>query len=139
LGGTKAELRGTQKRIEERLLRIRIVGTHTGHFNPHGAENEGVVAAINAAEPQALLVAMGFPLQEHWIAENLDRLKVNVAVAEGGSFTFIAGVTRRAPAWMRRCGLEWLFRLLRQPRRLRRQMALPVFVWLVLRERLRSR
>jgi N-acetylglucosaminyldiphosphoundecaprenol N-acetyl-beta-D-mannosaminyltransferase len=61
---------------------------------------------------------------------------VNVAIAEGGSFSFISGVTRRAPLWMRRAGLEWLFRLLRQPWRLRRQLALPTLVWLVLKERL---
>ena len=69
---------------------------------------------------------MGFPLQERWISANLPRLNVNVAIAEGGSFSFISGATRRAPAWMRRAGLEWLFRLLRQPSRLRRQLALPV-------------
>ena len=136
LGSTKAELRGTQERIEECFKRIRIVGVHPGYFRTSGDTNETVIAQINAAEPQALLVAMGFPLQERWIAANLDRLKVNVAVAEGGSFSFISGATRRAPARMRRAGLEWLFRLLRQPWRLRRQLSLPVFVWLVARERL---
>jgi N-acetylglucosaminyldiphosphoundecaprenol N-acetyl-beta-D-mannosaminyltransferase len=81
---------------------------------------------------------MGFPRQERWIAENLPRLDVKVAVAEGGSLSFISGAIGRAPRWMRRSGLEWLYRLLRQPSRLRRQLALPVFVWLVLRQRLRS-
>jgi N-acetylglucosaminyldiphosphoundecaprenol N-acetyl-beta-D-mannosaminyltransferase len=135
LGSTKAELRGAQERIEERFKKLRVVGAHPGYFKTSGDTNEAVIAEINAAEPQALLVAMGFPLQEHWIAKNLDRLKVNVAVAEGGSFSFISGATRRAPVWMQRAGLEWLFRLLRQPSRLRRQLALPVFVWMVVRER----
>jgi N-acetylglucosaminyldiphosphoundecaprenol N-acetyl-beta-D-mannosaminyltransferase len=139
LGGTRVEVSGARRRINERFHGLRVVGARTGHFEMNGAENEAVIAEINAAAPQALLVAMGFPLQERWIAENLDRLKVNVAIAEGGSFSFISGMTRRAPGWMRRAGLEWLFRLLRQPRRLRRQMALPVFVWLVLRDRMRSR
>ena len=101
-----------------------------------GSDNDAVIAEINASAPQALLVAMGFPSQERWIAANLSRLKVNVAIAEGGSFSFISGMTRRAPLWMRRAGLEWLFRLLRQPWRLRRQLALPPFVWLVLKDRL---
>jgi N-acetylglucosaminyldiphosphoundecaprenol N-acetyl-beta-D-mannosaminyltransferase len=136
LGGTDAELRGTRERIEARFPRLRIAGAHTGHFDLRGPQNDVVVAEINAATPQALLVAMGFPLQERWIAANLSRLNVNVAIAEGGSFSFISGATRRAPAWMRRAGLEWLFRLLRQPSRLRRQMALPHFVWLVVRSRL---
>jgi len=137
LGGTRAELRGAQERIEARFKRLRVVGAHPGYFRTSGDANEAVIAEINAAAPQALLVGMGFPLQERWIAGNLDRLKVNVAVAEGGSFSFISGATRRAPVWVQRAGLEWLFRLLRQPTRLRRQMALPVFVWMVVQERLR--
>lgn len=136
LGGTRAELRGAQARVEERLKRLRVVGVHAGYFRTSGATNEDVIAQINSAAPQVLLVGMGFPLQERWIAANMDRLKVNVAVAEGGSFSFISGATRRAPAWMRRSGLEWLFRLLRQPRRIGRQMAIPVFVWMVVQERL---
>ncbi len=139
LGGTEAELRGTQDRIQAKFSSLQIVGTRAGHFDMTGAENDAVVADINGAAPEALLVAMGFPLQERWIASNLPRLKVNVAIAEGGSFSFISGATRRAPLWMRRAGLEWLFRLLRQPWRLRRQLALPVFVWLVVKERLQGR
>jgi N-acetylglucosaminyldiphosphoundecaprenol N-acetyl-beta-D-mannosaminyltransferase len=138
LGGTTAESRGARERIEERFPRLQIAGARRGYFKTGGPENHAVIAAINAAAPQALLVAMGFPLQERWIADNLSQLNVNVAVAEGGSFSFISGTTRRAPDWMRRAGLEWLFRLLRQPSRLRRQLALPVFVWIVVRDRLRG-
>jgi N-acetylglucosaminyldiphosphoundecaprenol N-acetyl-beta-D-mannosaminyltransferase len=136
LGGTEDELRGTTERVRARFPGLRIAGTHSGHFKTSGSENERVVAAIRDAAPQALLVAMGFPLQERWIAANLSALSVNVVIAEGGSFSFISGATRRAPQWMRNIGLEWLFRLLRQPWRLRRQLALPLFVWLVVRERL---
>lgn len=134
-GGTTGELVGTRREIEGRLPGLRIVGARDGYFQTKGEENERVIAHINAAKPQALLVAIGSPRQEEWIAANIGRLEVNVAVAEGGSFSFISGVTRRAPAWMRRAGLEWLFRLLRQPGRIRRQLALPAFVWLVFRER----
>jgi N-acetylglucosaminyldiphosphoundecaprenol N-acetyl-beta-D-mannosaminyltransferase len=136
LGGTEAELRGARQRIEARFPSLRVIGARRGYFDTKASENEAVIAEINAAAPQALLVAMGFPLQERWIAANLPGLKVNVAIAEGGSFSFISGMTRRAPLWVRRAGLEWLFRLLRQPWRLRRQLALPAFVWLVLKERL---
>jgi len=138
LGGRRHEVEGARERIGERLPGLRIAGFRHGHFDVSGPENESIVAEINAVSPNALLVAMGFPLQERWIVANLARLKVNVVIAEGGSFSFISGATRRAPAWMRRYGIEWLFRLLRQPSRLRRQLALPHFVWLVLRERLRS-
>ncbi len=139
LGGTEDEMHGTLRQLEVRFPRLRIVGAHRGYFDTSGPENEAVIAEINAVSAQALLVAMGFPLQEQWIAANLDRLNVNVAIAEGGSFSFISGVTRRAPTWMRSAGLEWLFRLVRQPWRLRRQLALPLFVWLVVSERLRLR
>ena len=135
LGGTTEELVGTRRQVEARLPALRIAGARHGYFRTSGEESERVIADINAAKPQALLVAIGSPRQEEWIAENIGRLEVNVAVAEGGSFSFISGTTRRAPGWMRRAGLEWLFRLLRQPGRIRRQLALPAFVWLVFRER----
>jgi N-acetylglucosaminyldiphosphoundecaprenol N-acetyl-beta-D-mannosaminyltransferase len=139
LGGTRAELEGARNEIEARLPGLRIAGALPGHFTLSGEDNERVISVVNGASPDALLVAMGFPRQELWIAGNLDRLAVHVAVAEGGSFTFIAGSVPRAPGWMRRAGMEWLFRLGRQPWRLRRQAALPLFVWLVLRERLSRR
>jgi N-acetylglucosaminyldiphosphoundecaprenol N-acetyl-beta-D-mannosaminyltransferase len=134
LGGTVAEVRGATASIAELLPGLRIAGTHQGHLS--GGENANVVREINAATPDVLLVAMGFPRQERWITETLPALAVKVAVAEGGSFSFMSGAVSRAPTWMRRGGLEWLYRLLRQPWRLRRQLALPVFVWLVVRERL---
>lgn len=138
LGGTQAELEGTQRRIEAAFPRLRLLGARNGYFDPSGRQNDEMVVAINAARPDVLLVAMGFPRQEQWIAANVQRLEVRVVVAEGGSFSFLSGVTARAPRWLRRMGLEWLFRLLRQPWRLRRQLALPQFVWLVVRERLRK-
>jgi N-acetylglucosaminyldiphosphoundecaprenol N-acetyl-beta-D-mannosaminyltransferase len=134
LGGTAEEVEGARGRIEELFPRLRIAGARDGYFDE--AQNEVVVEAINAASPQVLFVGMGFPRQEMWIAENLPRLNVNVAVAEGGSFTFISGKVQRAPHWFRRFGLEWLFRLARQPWRLKRQARLPRFVRLVVRERL---
>jgi N-acetylglucosaminyldiphosphoundecaprenol N-acetyl-beta-D-mannosaminyltransferase len=136
LGGTRKEVEGTAASIAARLPKLKLVGYEQGHIKRKGPANDAAVAAINAVAPDLLLVAMGFPRQEQWIASNLGRLNVRVAVAEGGSFTFMSGATRRAPAWMQRSGLEWLFRLVRQPWRFRRQLALPRFVWLVVRERL---
>jgi N-acetylglucosaminyldiphosphoundecaprenol N-acetyl-beta-D-mannosaminyltransferase len=139
LGGTREESARGAARIAERLPALKIAGVRDGHFRTSGPENEQVVAGINKAGPDVLIVAMGFPRQERWIAANLERLDIRVAVAEGGSLSFISGAARRAPRWMRRAGLEWAFRLAGQPSRLRRQLALPVFVWLVVRERLRRR
>ena len=136
MGGTEEEARGARDRIEARFQRLTVAGVHHGYVTRSAEATDAVVAAINEAKPDALLVAMGFPRQEKWLEENLSRLDVRVAVAEGGSFSFISGAVPRAPRWLRRAGLEWLYRLGRQPRRLRRQFAIPRFVWLVVRERL---
>ena len=134
LGGTEEEVQGTRRRIEARFPNLTIVGARNGYFE----ESNRIVELVNAAQPHALLVALGFPRQEEWIAENMPRLKVNVAVAEGGSFSYISGAVPRAPGWLRRLGLEWLYRLARQPWRLRRQLAILAFLRLVVRERLRA-
>jgi N-acetylglucosaminyldiphosphoundecaprenol N-acetyl-beta-D-mannosaminyltransferase len=80
-----------------------------------------------------LLVAYGAPNQELWIRRMSDRLGVMVAIGVGGSFDYLTGRVPRAPAWMRRAGLEWLFRLIRQPWRIRRMAVLPMYAWRVLR------
>jgi N-acetylglucosaminyldiphosphoundecaprenol N-acetyl-beta-D-mannosaminyltransferase len=77
-------------------------------------------------------VAYGAPRQDLWLKRNLPRLGVAVGIGVGGTLDYISGRVRRAPPWMRRCGLEWLYRLLRQPRRWRRMLALPAFALLVL-------
>ena len=82
-----------------------------------------------------LFVALGYPKQEEWIYENLPKIPVKVAMVVGGSFDYISGAISRAPLFVRNAGLEWLFRLLRQPWRIRRQLALAKFFFLVLKER----
>jgi exopolysaccharide biosynthesis WecB/TagA/CpsF family protein len=136
LGGTEEEVRGARERIEARFQRLTVAGAHHGYVTRSAEATDAVVAAIDEARPDVLLVAMGFPRQERWLAANLPRLDVRVVVAEGGSFSFMSGAVPRAPRWLRRIGMEWLYRLARQPWRLRRQLAIPRFVWLVLRERL---
>lgn len=82
-----------------------------------------------------LFLALGSPKQEKWIYENLPKIDVRVAMGVGGAFDFISGNVKRAPKWMRRIGLEWLFRLIIQPWRWERQIALIKFVLLVLKEK----
>ncbi len=91
--------------------------------------------AISRISADILFVAFGPPKQEKWIYENLPKIDVRVAIGIGGAFDFISGRVRRAPLWVRNIGFEWLFRLIIQPWRWRRQLALPKFVILVLRER----
>jgi N-acetylglucosaminyldiphosphoundecaprenol N-acetyl-beta-D-mannosaminyltransferase len=83
-----------------------------------------------------LFVAFGFPRQEEWIAKNLPNIDVTVAMGVGGAFDYISGKVHRAPKFVRRVGMEWAFRLGRQPWRVRRQLALPVFVYQVTKEKL---
>jgi len=108
---------------------LHIAGTYAGSPSPD--EEEAIVARIRAAAPQVLFVAYGAPAQDLWIARNLARLGVPVAMGVGGTLDFIAGTRRRAPAWVQRAGLEWLYRLWQEPRRWRRMLALPYAAWLV--------
>jgi N-acetylglucosaminyldiphosphoundecaprenol N-acetyl-beta-D-mannosaminyltransferase len=127
--------------VAERLTasypRLEVAGTYAG--TPSTEDEDGIIARVRAAEPDLLFVAYGVPEEERWIARNLDRLGVPVVIGVGGAFDFVAGVAERAPVWMRRVGLEWLYRLFREPWRWRRQLALPRFVALVLKQRLRWR
>ena len=116
--------------LAERYPGLEIAGCYAG--SPQPEDETAIVQRIQTSRPDVLLVAYGAPRQDLWIARNQARIGVAVAMGVGGSFDYIAGVTRRAPAWVRRAGLEWLHRLIRQPWRLRRQMVIPRFVLLVL-------
>ena len=83
-----------------------------------------------------LFVAFGFPKQEFWMAENIDKIPVKIALGVGGSFDFISGAVTRAPKWVRDLGFEWFFRLFAQPWRFKRQLALLTFIYMVAREKL---
>jgi len=85
-----------------------------------------------------LFVAMGFPKQEIWIDQNLQKIPVKVAMGVGGSFDYLSGDVKRAPKAIRKIGMEWAFRLARQPWRIKRQTALPKFVYQVLKEKIKS-
>lgn len=116
---------------------LTVAGTHAG--TPHRAEELPIVERVRAARPHLLFVAYGAPAQDKWLARNLPLLSTGASVGQegthgivgmgvGGAFDFIAGVQKRAPAWMQQANLEWLYRLARQPWRWRRQTALIRFV-----------
>ncbi|MFQ6058833.1 MAG: WecB/TagA/CpsF family glycosyltransferase [Anaerolineae bacterium] len=128
---------GVAEEAARRLCRenpgLTVAGTHAGSPSPD--EEDEIVALVRAARPHVLFVAYGAPAQDRWIARNLERLGVPVAMGVGGAFDFIAGVAVRAPVWVQRLGLEWLHRLWHEPWRWRRQLALLKFVGLVLLRR----
>jgi N-acetylglucosaminyldiphosphoundecaprenol N-acetyl-beta-D-mannosaminyltransferase len=132
---------GVAETVAERLAALHpsllVAGTFAG--SPHAVEEASILERVRAAGPDLLFVAYGVPAEEMWIARNRERLGAPVMIGVGGAFDFVAGVTRRAPVWMRRAGLEWLYRLTREPWRWRRQLALPRFVFLVLRQKLAGR
>ncbi len=118
--------------LRQKYPGLQVVGVYGG--SPAPEEEDRIVERINAANADILFVAYGAPEQDKWIARNLPRLHVAMAMGVGGSFDFIAGVVPRAPLWMQRAGLEWLFRLYLQPWRFKRMLRLPRFVLAVLRQ-----
>jgi len=139
LGARADVLERAEGEICRRHPGVRIVGRHHGYFGP--AEEPAVVDAVAAATPDLLFVALETPAKELFLARNRARLAVPFVMGVGGSFDVLAGERRRAPRWMRRAGLEWLYRLLQDPRRLARRYAVgnTQFVWLVLRDAVRIR
>jgi N-acetylglucosaminyldiphosphoundecaprenol N-acetyl-beta-D-mannosaminyltransferase len=133
LGAAPGVAEGAAEVLRARHLSLTIVGTYSG--SPAPDEEDAIVARVNASGADILFVAFGAPEQDKWIARNLPRLRVRMAMGVGGTFDFIAGVVPRAPAWMQRINLEWLFRLLIQPWRIGRMLRLPRFVWAVMREK----
>jgi N-acetylglucosaminyldiphosphoundecaprenol N-acetyl-beta-D-mannosaminyltransferase len=119
--------------LRERYPQTNIVGAYAG--SPRVEDEAAIAARIRSSGATVLLVAYGAPKQDKWIARNLERTGVSVALGIGGSLDFIVGTQQRAPRWMQRGGLEWLYRLVREPWRWRRQLALPKFVWAVLRKK----
>lgn len=119
------------------------VETHHGYFDAdvESPENEQVLRLINGYRPHVLMVGMGMPHQERWILENVDRIEASVTWSLGGFMDYFAGESPTPPRWMGRLGLEWLYRLLSEPRRLwRRYLLEPPFVlWLLAGEALRRR
>ncbi len=133
LGAAPGVAERAAEALRTRYPNVQIVGTYAG--SPAFQEETAIVERVNASGADILFVAYGAPQQDTWIARNRARLHVHVAMGVGGTFDFLAGVVPRAPRWMQRLGLEWLFRLLRQPWRWRRMLRLPRFVWAVLRYR----
>jgi N-acetylglucosaminyldiphosphoundecaprenol N-acetyl-beta-D-mannosaminyltransferase len=121
--------------LQQKYPALTIVGTYAG--SPDPAENEAIVNRINASTADLLFVAYGAPKQDKWIARNKETLTtIRVALGVGGSLDFISGRSIRAPKTFQKLGLEWFYRLLREPWRWRRMLALPKFALRVLASRL---
>jgi len=134
LGATDDVLERAADRIASDYPTVQLVGRRNGYFRPH--DEAGVAAAIAAARPDMLFAAMSSPKKEQFLARWADTLKVPVCHGVGGAFDVLAGKIRRAPAAWQRLGLEWLYRVCQEPRRLWRRYLVTntLFAALVLRE-----
>lgn len=136
-GDTEDVLQALHARLKETFPNIQVVGLNSPPFRPLTLEeDESVIAQINEAAPDVLWVGLGTPKQDRWIHERRNRLNVPVAVGVGATFKFYSGRLKRAPAWLGNSGLEWLWRLASEPRRVWRRVFIdaPQFIGLVAME-----
>lgn len=118
--------------LRQKMPGIRIVGYRNGYFSSL-AEEQQVVEDINAAQPDILLLGFSTPMKENWVERYKDRLHVPIIHGVGGSFDIVGGLTKRAPVWMQRSGLEWFYRLMQEPQRMWKRYLVTnsLFIWLV--------
>ncbi|MGN1318348.1 MAG: WecB/TagA/CpsF family glycosyltransferase [Lachnospirales bacterium] len=125
-GGAPEIADRAKKAIEERFKGIKIVGTANGYFDSE--REKEIINEINTLKPDLLLVGIGFPKQEKWIYDHISSLNIKVGIGVGGSFDGWCGNVPRAPEFFVNHGLEWFYRLMKQPSRIGRMMQLPLFM-----------
>jgi len=129
-GGKEGVGELAKKNLEDKYPFIQIVGTRNGYFKP--SEEADIISEINASRADIVFVCLGAPAQEKWIAKNSSKMNARVFMGVGGSLDVIAGTAERAPDKWCNMGLEWLYRLIKQPSRFWRMLALPKFAITVL-------
>jgi N-acetylglucosaminyldiphosphoundecaprenol N-acetyl-beta-D-mannosaminyltransferase len=130
------------RRLTHRFPGLVVAGTYTPPFRPlTPEEDDDVVARINAAAPEIVWVGLSTPKQEYWMADHVGRINAPVMIGVGAAFDFHAGLKKQAPVWMQHSGLEWLFRLASEPRRLWKRYLVnnPAFISLAAQEIWRAR
>ncbi|MDZ7960111.1 MAG: WecB/TagA/CpsF family glycosyltransferase [Aulosira sp. DedQUE10] len=142
LGGRQGAAEQAKQKLKARHPNLSIVGTYCP---PYGFENQpeelaSINSKIKSASPDILFVGLGAPKQEKWIVQHYQELDVPISIGIGVSFELVADMVRRAPVWMQKTGLEWLFRLIVEPSRLWKRYILgnPTFIWLVLKQRVQA-
>jgi len=132
LYGAKEEtVNQAKEKLEEKFSNIQIVGTICGYEK----DNKKIIKKINDSKADIVFVALGSPKQENWIKANRNKVNAKIFQGVGGSFDVISGNIKRAPIWMQKCGLEWLYRLIKEPKRIFRQLKLIKFLGLILLNR----
>ena len=126
LGGKGNTASKASENVKKLYPNLKIVGTHEGFFEADSEEK--VIEEINHLKPNVLFVAMGAPSQEKWIHHHKNELQVDVAAGQGGTFDYEAGKIKRAPKLVQKLCIEWLWRLILQPTRIKRMIVLPIYL-----------
>lgn len=133
-GGKPGIAEKAKHNIEIEYSKINVAGIRDGYFNEE--DNPKIISQINSSGADILLVALGAPKQEKWIAKNKDKLNVKICIGVGGTLDVFAGIQKLAPDFFRNHGLEWFYRLIKNPGRFIRMLKLPKFIFKVIGKRL---
>jgi N-acetylglucosaminyldiphosphoundecaprenol N-acetyl-beta-D-mannosaminyltransferase len=139
LGSKREVVEEAFRKVKEKFPQLNLLGCHDGYFEKEGSGSEQVIEEINRLHPDVMLVGFGMPIQERWLMRYRDQLDAKFILTAGSCFDYVSGRKRRCPPWMARHGLEWLYRLMREPRRLFRRYIIgnPVFLARVLQAAVR--
>lgn len=134
LYGAKQEIVETAKNnLIEKYKTIDIVGTENGYIK----DNDALIEEINNSGANIVFIAMGSPKQERWIYQNKNRINANIFIGVGGTFDIISGKLKRAPKWVQKFGIEWLYRMIKEPKRLK-NVPLQIKYWFKLKKERRK-
>ncbi|MBW9146137.1 WecB/TagA/CpsF family glycosyltransferase [Clostridium sp. CM028] len=133
LGSTQETVNMCNINLRTKYRKLNILGSHDGYFEMDNCEE--LLKEIEKVSPQVLFVAMGCPRQEVFIAKYMDRLPCKVFMGVGGSFDIIAGNVKRAPKWMINIGMEWFYRVAKEPFRIKRLSSIPKFILMVIKDK----
>ncbi|MGH4140116.1 WecB/TagA/CpsF family glycosyltransferase [Clostridium sp.] len=133
LGSTKKTVDMCNINLQTKYRKLNVLGSHDGYFDLDNCEE--LLEEIEKVSPKVIFVAMGCPRQELFIAKYMDRLPCSVFMGVGGSFDIIAGNLKRAPKWMINIGMEWLYRVVKEPFRIKRLVSIPKFILMVLKDK----
>lgn len=134
LGGEEGVSKKAGENIKLKYPNINIVGYRNGYFkgshngNPNHIEERNIISEINDLKPDIIFVGLGFPRQEKWIEYNKKQINSKVIIGNGGVMDILSGNSKRAPEIFQKLGLEWFYRLLQEPSRIKRQIVLPKFM-----------
>ncbi|MDP4195865.1 MAG: WecB/TagA/CpsF family glycosyltransferase [Bacteroidota bacterium] len=139
LGAKEGVAEKLSEYLKQKYPNLKVVGVYSPPFAEKfsDSENEKMISMINAVKPNVLWVSLTAPKQDYWIYEHFEKLDVNIAIGVGGAFEVTAGLIKRAPVWMQKNGLEWLYRFLQEPKRLFKRyfVEAPVFIPLILKQK----